>query len=212
MAASSEETVVTNVSWTRDDGSSSDIRIARYTGGDQLRQIMVLMSAELSEPYSIFTFRHFLEGWPQLCFVAHDGDRLVGAIVNKAELRAKTQRMRGYVAMLAVEKAYRRSGLGRRLAATGLQAMCEVCDEVSVFQASIYPDSTGRGFSLRTTFDACYLHDPTSIPFMQIVLETEECNTAALRLYERLGFVRDKRLPKYYLNNNDAFRLKAILR
>ena len=44
------------------------------------------------------------------------------------------------------------------------------------------------------------------------MLETEEANTAALRLYEKLGFVRDKRLPSYYLNGNDAFRLKAVLR
>lgn len=62
------------------------------------------------------------------------------------------------------------------------------------------------------------LHTPALLPRLhalaaaQIVLETEETNTAALRLYEKLGFVRDKRLPKYYLNNNDAFRLKAVLR
>ena len=46
----------------------------------------------------------------------------------------------------------------------------------------------------------------------QIVLETEESNGAALRLYEKLGFVRDKRLPSYYLNGSDAFRLKMILK
>ena len=45
------------------------------------------------------------------------------------------------------------------------------------------------------------------LSFLQVVLETEATNTAALRLYEKLGFVRDKRLPKYYLNGNDAFRL-----
>jgi N-alpha-acetyltransferase 30 len=44
------------------------------------------------------------------------------------------------------------------------------------------------------------------------VLEAEESNTAALRLYERLGFTRDKRLPAYYLNGSDAFRLKVVLK
>ena len=43
----------------------------------------------------------------------------------------------------------------------------------------------------------------------EAVLETEVTNTGALRLYEGLGFVRDKRLPRYYLNGNDAFRLKV---
>lgn len=61
---------------------------------------------------------------------AYDGDRLIGAIVNKAEFRQRNQRVRGYVAMLAVEKEYRKNGLGQRLALTGLQAMCESCDEV----------------------------------------------------------------------------------
>ena len=43
----------------------------------------------------------------------------------------------------------------------------------------------------------------------EAVLETEVTNLGALRLYEGLGFVRDKRLHRYYLNGNDAFRLKV---
>merc|ERR1712210_339798 len=44
------------------------------------------------------------------------------------------------------------------------------------------------------------------------VLETEITNKPALRLYEALGFVRDKRLFRYYLNGVDASRLKLWLR
>jgi N-alpha-acetyltransferase 30 len=43
----------------------------------------------------------------------------------------------------------------------------------------------------------------------EAVLETEVTNIGALRLYEGLGFVRDKRLHRYYLNGNDAYRLKV---
>ena len=43
----------------------------------------------------------------------------------------------------------------------------------------------------------------------EVYLETEITNIAALRIYESLGFVRYKRLPKYYLNGNDAYRLKC---
>ena len=46
----------------------------------------------------------------------------------------------------------------------------------------------------------------------QVVLETEITNKPALRLYENLGFVRDKRLFRYYLNGVDALRLKLWLR
>jgi ribosomal protein S18 acetylase RimI-like enzyme len=40
---------------------------------------------------------------------------------------------------------------------------------------------------------------------------TQLSNVAALRLYERLGFAREERLVKYYLNGGDAFRLKLWL-
>lgn len=41
----------------------------------------------------------------------------------------------------------------------------------------------------------------------EIVLETEVTNQASLKLYEQLGFLRSKRLHRYYLNGNAAFRL-----
>lgn len=41
----------------------------------------------------------------------------------------------------------------------------------------------------------------------EITLETEVDNEAALYLYELFGFMRTKRMHKYYLNGNDAFRL-----
>jgi len=41
----------------------------------------------------------------------------------------------------------------------------------------------------------------------EVVLETEFDNFAALSLYESLGFIREKRLFRFYLNGKDAFRL-----
>lgn len=46
----------------------------------------------------------------------------------------------------------------------------------------------------------------------EIVLETEETNNAAMRLYERLGFLRSKKLHRYYLNGNSAYRLVLPLK
>ncbi len=45
----------------------------------------------------------------------------------------------------------------------------------------------------------------------EIILEAEITNTAALRLYESFGFIRDKRLLTYYLNGNDAYKLKLYI-
>lgn len=46
----------------------------------------------------------------------------------------------------------------------------------------------------------------------EVCLETEVTNIAALNLYESFGFARDKRLQAYYLNGNDAYRLKLSLK
>jgi peptide alpha-N-acetyltransferase len=46
----------------------------------------------------------------------------------------------------------------------------------------------------------------------EVVLETEETNTPAMRLYERLGFLRSKKLHRYYLNGNSAYRLVLRLK
>lgn len=45
---------------------------------------------------------------------------------------------------------------------------------------------------------------------MQVTLEAEVTNKGALALYGRLGFIRAKRLYRYYLNGVDAFRLKLL--
>ncbi|KFM25432.1 N-alpha-acetyltransferase 30 [Auxenochlorella protothecoides] len=138
-----------------------------------MSQVMGLVDAELSEPYSIFTYRYFLRSWPQLCFLARDGDRCFGAIVAKLE-RHRDALYRGYIAMLVVEKPYRVLGVGSQLVRCVIQTLQGMgCEEVA--------------------------------------LEAEVTNVGALRLYERLGFVRDKRLKRYYLNGSDAFRLKLLL-
>lgn len=47
----------------------------------------------------------------------------------------------------------------------------------------------------------------TRVCCAQVILETEFDNGAALGLYEALGFIREKRLYRFYLNGKDAFRL-----
>ena len=138
--------------------------------------IIDLISVDLSEPYSIFTYRYFINNWPQLCYNAivrvGGEERVVGTIVCKQD-RHRSGTMRGYIAMLAVHHSMRKRGMGRDLVKRAVYAMkAGGCDEA--------------------------------------VLETEVTNIGALRLYEGLGFVREKRLHRYYLNGNDAYRLKVF--
>jgi len=40
----------------------------------------------------------------------------------------------------------------------------------------------------------------------QVVLETEFDNAVALAFYASMGFMREKRLFRFYMNGKDAFR------
>ncbi|KAJ5736194.1 Acetyltransferase GNAT family [Penicillium malachiteum] len=68
----------------------------------------------------------------------------------------------------------------------------------------------GRGIAtklVRMAIDAMTERDAD-----EIVLETEMTNTPAMKLYERLGFIRSKRLHRYYLNGSSAYRLVLYLK
>lgn len=116
-------------------------------------------------------------------------------------------RRRGYIGMLVVEKAYRKRKIGTApsdsrlcfrpdgpwvgstlVEATIAQMIREGCDEV-------------RLLLLLSLLITQY----------QVVLEAEETNHGALSLYMNLGFRKEKRLIRYYLNGSDAFRLKLWL-
>lgn len=154
-------------------GGCDDLSYVAYESERQMPDIMRLFQKDLSEPYSIYTYRYFIHNWPRLCFLAMDGPACVGAIVCKLDVHKKLVK-RGYIAMLAVDSKYRKRKIGSTLVLQAIRAM--ISDDAD-----------------------------------EVVLETEITNKPALRLYENLGFVRDKRLFRYYLNGVDALRLKLWL-
>ena len=54
-----------------------------------------------------------MHNWPQLAFLAYDGDHCFGTVVCKMDVH-REQMMRGYLAMLVVEKPYRSLGTGEQ--------------------------------------------------------------------------------------------------
>ncbi|KAK6019209.1 acetyltransferase, GNAT family [Ostertagia ostertagi] len=156
----------------RSNEKAQNVILVDYKDETQIGDIMRLITKDLSEPYSIYTYRYFIHNWPELCVLAYDTltDSYVGAVVCKLDRNAEGRR-KGYLAMLAIDESYRKLGLGTRLVRRAIERMqAQGCDEV--------------------------------------VLETEVSNVNAQRLYSNLGFIREKRLVRYYLNGVDAFRLK----
>lgn len=141
---------------------------------EQFASIKKLIDADLSEPYSIYVYRYFLNQWPELTYIAVDSksgtpNAPIGCIVCKTDPH-RNVRQRGYIGMLAVESTYRGHGIAKKLVEIAIDKMQRSrCDE--------------------------------------IMLETEVENVAALNLYEGMGFIRMKRMFRYYLNEGDAFKL-----
>jgi len=172
-----------------EEPSAGRIKFVNYQSEVQMIDIKELVQKDLSEPYSVYTYRYFINNWSKLCFLAYDKNQCVGAIVCKLDARdtrdpvkssmgmetydsnAPVITYKGYIAMLVVKEEYRKLKIGSNLVKLAVNAMRESrADEV--------------------------------------VLETEVTNKPALKLYENLGFLRDKRLFRYYLNGVDALRLK----
>jgi peptide alpha-N-acetyltransferase len=58
-----------NCSPDREAEESQGIHYVRYESELQMPGIMRLITKDLSEPYSIYTYRYFIHNWPQLCFL-----------------------------------------------------------------------------------------------------------------------------------------------
>ena len=147
-----------------------------YPGEEMIEPIMDIISRYLSEPYPIYTYRYFLNLWPDCticCYDKKNNNKFIGVIVGNCENK-KNNKKQGYIAMLAVEIEYRKKGIGKKLVLNLLKILKDIYD---VNEYSI---------------------------------ETEVDNYAALYLYESLGFIRTKMFINYYLNGNNAYKLKLF--
>ena len=89
-----------------------------YSGEPMLFPIMEMMKDALSEPYPIYTYRYFVEGWPDCtinCFDKKENNKFIASVVGNCEEKRMKNKKKGYIAMLAVDPAYRKRGIGRKI-------------------------------------------------------------------------------------------------
>lgn len=67
----SSENVKCNDDVSRVDTTDTedDVKYVSYKSELQMPDIMRLIQKDLSEPYSIYTYRYFIHNWPKLCFL-----------------------------------------------------------------------------------------------------------------------------------------------
>lgn len=139
-----------------------------------------LISDHLSEPYSIYVYWYFLNTWPQYCFV-----------VRSTQTPASNDDDDDDIIGVIISK---------------VEPHRDVRMRGYIGMLVIEPEFRGQGIAselVRRSINAMITQDDVD----EVMLETEVINDGALRLYESMGFMRTKRLYRYYLNTHDAFRL-----
>ena len=167
--------------------SPPNIMYKQYTNEEErnyLPQIRALITRDLSEPYSIYVYRYFLHQWPSLCFMAIDAS-VSGPSTTEAEKVA---------GVVICKLETHRSGPMRG------------------YIAMLATDIPYRGQGIATMLVCKAIDLMIAQDADEIALETEETNSSAMRLYEKLGFLRSKKLHRYYLNGNSAYRLILYLK
>ena len=142
-----------------------------------------MIEKELSEPYPIYTYRFFVHKWPHLTYLAYRKSD-----PDKKCIGCIVSKLEDQFKMNVEKPKYR-----------GYIAMLAV-------------DPSCRRLGLGRKLVAKSINEMKALGADEIMLETEITNIPALRLYESFGFVRDKRMQSYYLNNNDAFKLKLFIK
>ena len=131
-----------------------------YSGEVELEGIMELMQEYLSEPYSIYTYRYFINNWPELCIMASCEDKLIGAVVCQLEQMQidEVATGKGYIAMLAVREEFRKRRIGSTLVSKSIKKMIEMgCEEV-ILEAEVTNKGALRLYSNMGFIKDRYLH------------------------------------------------------
>lgn len=170
------------------------IRLEQFDGSEaKMSQCVNVFNSELTEPYVDFTYMHFILGWKDLCMLAFEYE---GAGEPPAPAAADAPATGGkFVA--AIVSSVTRKAVGKPL--RGYIAMLAVVPE-------------SRKNKIASVLVTATVDIMKQKGCDEVSLETPADAFPALNLYTALGFAKTKFLSRYYLQGQDAFRLKLFLK
>ena len=89
----------------------------------------------------------------------------------------------------------------------GFVGMTQILDEVEINSVAVHPNSQHQGIAQKLLTTVFSLPDVT-----RFLLEVDETNIAAIRLYEKMGFSAYYRREKYYKNGHTAIMMERKVR
>lgn len=142
---------------------SGDVTYRPYRDENDLRQVQALFSAELSEPYQLWTYRYFVDPYPDLSFFAECNGEVIGCCMGSCLEEKKGRPLEGYIGMISVVDAYKRQGIGRalythlerRFRERGVEAITLETEEDNVVALRFYEK---LGFRRTRSYAAFYMN------------------------------------------------------
>jgi N-alpha-acetyltransferase 30 len=188
--------------------SSPQIAFVDYKNESQIDDVMRLVALDLSEPYSIFTYRYFLHRFPDLCILAveqESGD-VCGCVVGKIDLEDNNSIHLEPTPPHSSANIYTpdTTALSPPPPSSSLITPQQQTGYIGMLAVSKSYRRQGIGKALVRQV----LHRMKNRGCASVTLETEVSNVTAQKLYQDFGFVREELLVRYYLNNGDAYRLR----
>jgi len=122
-----------------DSTHPNDINYRQFETEDGLETLVKMIETELSEPYSIFLYRHFVNDFPELTIVAMHNDKIVGCIIGKIENEEGSDK--GYIAMIVVLKEYRKKGIAKKL----VEVFNAKVQQMGVFEIVLETECCNKG-------------------------------------------------------------------
>jgi peptide alpha-N-acetyltransferase len=68
-----------------------DLTWRTFESEADLAMIMSMMTRDLSEPYPIYTYRFFVQQWPELTLLAYHKGKCLGCVVSKLDVHKKNK-------------------------------------------------------------------------------------------------------------------------
>lgn len=84
-----------------------DVTYRQYKDENDITILMKMIESELSEPYSIYTYRYFVQNWPELTYLAYIKNEIVGVVIGNFLFKNNKSSRRRYL-FLTINKYFYR--------------------------------------------------------------------------------------------------------
>lgn len=160
-------------------------------------------------PSAVFTYRYFLHRFPQLCILAvNEADEPIGCVVGKIDEEEVVGDGFDAPSPLDAVAVVGEADPESEEAAEAEEAAAAVTTTPVGYIGMLAVTERYRRRGIGKALVRRILRRMRAMGCTSATLETEVTNRTAGRLYHDFGFVREEFLVRYYLNWNDAYRLR----